>query len=79
MAVPGKGNRWMAIPFILIIGLILWIGVLSDSSGHLTMPGAGSIIYVAAVVAVAAVLGYTDWKRNNPKRNRKGGSGGQGI
>ena len=56
--------RWITIPFILIIGLILWIGVLSDSSGHLTMPDADSILYVVAVVAVAVLLAYADRRRN---------------
>jgi len=35
---------------------MLWMGVLSDPSGKLGMPGMGSIFYVAAVTAVAAFL-----------------------
>ena len=53
--------RWLTIPFILIIGLILWIGVLSDSYGH---PDVDSILYVAAVIPVALLLAYVDRKRN---------------
>ncbi len=61
--------RWITIPFILIIGLILWVGVLSDESGHLTVPGIGSIVYVAAVICIAAVLAYLD--RDGPGRKGK--------
>jgi hypothetical protein len=59
----------------MIIGLILWVGVLSDSSGRLTMPGTGSILYVAAVIGIAALLAYADRKRNPPPKNRKDGAG----
>ena len=31
--------RWITIPFILIMGLMLWSGVLSDPSGKLRTPG----------------------------------------
>lgn len=65
--------RWIAIPFILIIGMILWIGVLSDSSGRLTMPDADSILYVVAVIGVAILLAYVDRKRSISGRVRKGG------
>jgi hypothetical protein len=56
--------RWMTIPFVLIIGLILWLGVLADSSGSFTIPAAGSVIYVVAVIGVAALLAYLDRRRN---------------
>jgi hypothetical protein len=56
--------RWITVTFILIIGWILWVGVLSDSSGRLTIPGPGSIVYVAAVIGVAALLAYVDRKRD---------------
>jgi hypothetical protein len=54
----------MTIPFVLIIGLILWLGVLADSSGSLTVPAAGPIIYVVAVIGVAMLLAYVDRRRN---------------
>jgi hypothetical protein len=54
--------RWVTIPFVLIIGSILWIGVLSDSSGHLIIPGVDSILYIAAVIGVAVLLAYADRK-----------------
>jgi len=62
MARPNKAAdapRWVTITFLLfllIVGLILWIGVLQ-------MPGIDSIIYVAAVIAIAAILAYADRKR----------------
>ena len=70
--------RWIAIPFITIIGLILWLGVLSDSSGYPVVPGAGSILYVSEVICVAALLAYADRKRDaygrdESKKNRKDG------
>jgi hypothetical protein len=67
---PASFPRWVAVLFILAVGLILWIGVLSNSSGHLTMPGLDSIAYVAAVVCVAALLAYADRKRS-PSGNRR--------
>jgi drug/metabolite transporter (DMT)-like permease len=62
---------WITIPFVLIIGLILWLGVLSDPSGKLRRPGIGSIFYVAAVIGVAAFLAYTDRNRDSAGKNRK--------
>jgi hypothetical protein len=50
---------------------MLWIGVLSDPSGRLRMPGMGSIIYVAAVIGVAAFLAYADRNRDSAGKNRK--------
>ena len=70
-AKPVAFPRWITIPFVMIIGLILWIGVLSDSSGHMTVPATGALVYVAAVIGVAALLAYADRKRKNSGRNRK--------
>ena len=69
MAVPQKKrnmplSRWIAVAFVMLIGLILWIGVLSDESGHLTMPGTDAIVYVAAVVLVVGGLAYWDRRRS---------------
>jgi hypothetical protein len=63
--------RWLAVPFTLIIGLILWLGVLADPSGRLEKPGAGSILYVIAVVGVAVFLAYTDRDGDSSRKNRK--------
>ena len=60
MARPNKvaaGPRWVTILFLLIVALILWIVVMQ-------MPGVDSIIYVVAVIAVAAVLAYSDRRRH---------------
>jgi hypothetical protein len=62
---------WIAIPFILIIGLILWLGVLSDPSGHLRTPGAGPLLYAAAVIGVAAFLAHADRNRDSFEKDRK--------
>ena len=59
--------RWMTISFVLIIGLILYVGVLSDSSGHLVIPAIGSIFYVAAVIGTAARLAYIDRRRDDSR------------
>src|SRR5260370_32861519 len=55
--------------FVLTVGFMLWIGVLSDSSGNLRMPGLGSIFYVAAVIGVAAFLAYTDRNEDSTGKN----------
>ena len=68
----------MTISFILIIGLILYVGVLSDSSGRLTIPAAGSIVYIAAVIATAAVLAYVDRKGKDMPRHPGGETGDKG-
>jgi len=59
--------RWITIPFILVIGLILWVGVLSDSSGD-------SVLYVVAVIGVVLLLAYADRRRNRAGKNRKKGN-----
>jgi hypothetical protein len=61
---------WITVPFILIIGLILWLGVLADPSGHLRTPGAGSILYLVAVIGLAAFLAYTDRNRDSSRKNQ---------
>jgi hypothetical protein len=61
--------RWITVPFVLIIGLMLWLGVLSDPSGKLATPGIGSVLYVAGVIGVAAFLAYADRNRNTGKRD----------
>ena len=57
-------SLWFAAAFVLIVGLILWIGVFSDGSGHLTMPGTDGIAYVATVIFVVGALAYWDRRRN---------------
>jgi hypothetical protein len=62
--------RWIRIPFILIIGLILWFGVLSDSSGSDMRPAMDSILYVGVVVCIAILLAYADRKRSGSGKRR---------
>ena len=57
--------------FVLTIGFMLWIGVLSDPSGKLRTPSVGSICYVVAVIGVAAFLAYSDRDRDSTGKNRK--------
>lgn len=68
-------RRWTMIAFVLVIGYILWAGVLSDPSGHLSTPSVGSILYTAAVFAVASLLAYTDQNRDSASKNQKSKSG----
>jgi hypothetical protein len=63
--------RWITVPFVLIVGLMLWLGVLADPSGKLRMPGVGSILYVAAVIGVAALLAYIDRRREPAENGRR--------
>jgi len=70
-----KFPRWGTVTFILLIGSILWVGVLSDSSGRPTMPPVDSILYVAAVVCAAFLLAYADRRRNGSRKNRNGEAG----
>jgi hypothetical protein len=69
VAFPG----WITIPFILLIAFMLWIGVLSDPSGKVKTPGIGSILYILAVIAVAAFLAYSDRNRDSPGTKRETG------
>lgn len=69
--------RLMEILFIVMIGWILWIGVLSDSSGHLAAPPMDSLLYVAGVILLSASLAYADWNEiiNETKANADRRSG----
>jgi hypothetical protein len=81
MAVPprdtGRGRRtasfprWLTVLFIVAIGLILWIGVLSNSSGYLAIPGTNAMLYVAAVICVAVLLAWSDRKRRASEKRHK--------
>jgi hypothetical protein len=70
--------RWITVSFVLIIGLMLWLGVLSDPSGTLRIPGIGSIFYLVTVVGVTAFLAYADRNGDSPGKNRKYGQGYKG-
>ena len=51
--------------FVLIIGLVFWLGAISDAAGMLWIPGVGSMCYFAAVIGVAAFLVYGDRNRRS--------------
>jgi hypothetical protein len=59
---PAPLPRWLMIAFVLLVAPILWLGVLADSSGHLTTPGMDSILYLTVVIGVAGLLAYADRK-----------------
>ena len=63
--------RWVVAAGVLLIGLILLLGALADDSGKLRMPGAGSVLYLAAVIGVAAVLFYPRRSRHLPAKDRR--------
>jgi hypothetical protein len=54
------------------------LGVLSDPSGKLMMPGIGSIFYVATVIGVAVFLAYKDRKGDPSDKKCKFGQGYKG-
>jgi hypothetical protein len=48
--------RWIVVIAALFIGLVLWLVVVSDRTGHLLKLRLGSIFYLAIVMGVAALL-----------------------
>jgi hypothetical protein len=42
--------RWVVAAGVVIIGFMLLLARLSDSSGNLTRPGRGSVLYMAALI-----------------------------
>jgi hypothetical protein len=63
--------RWITVPFVLIFGLILWLGVVSDPAGRLAAPCTGSILYLLAVIGVGALLAYADRDEDSRGKDRK--------
>ena len=61
--------RWILAAFVVIIGFVLWMGVISDPSGKLRTPSRGSIFYVATVIGVAAFLAHYDRHRDPAGRS----------
>ncbi len=57
--------------FVVITGSVLWTGVLTDSSGTLTLD-AGSITYVATAIGAAVLFAYFDKTRGSIRRNPGG-------
>lgn len=63
--------RWITVPFISIIGLILWLAVTSDPFGRFATPGMGSILYLVLVVGVAALLAYPERDEDSGGKDHK--------
>jgi hypothetical protein len=60
--------RWRSVlaGFVLIIGFMLFLGLIADPSGTLYSPGVGATIFLVVVVVMALLLVYLDcrmWKR----------------
>jgi hypothetical protein len=46
----------------------MWlIGALSDASGLLRAPGLGAWIWIALVLALAAMVAYSDWRKRKKR------------
>lgn len=50
--------RWIAAAGIVAIGLILLLARLSDTSGNVSRPGLGAILYLASLAGLAAWIVY---------------------
>lgn len=57
--------QWILVGGVLLVGFLLLIGALSDASGKLSKPGLGSVLYMAALIGVAAVLLYSKRHRRS--------------
>jgi hypothetical protein len=62
--------RWLTVPLVLLISLVLWLGALQDPLGNLKPPGIGSFLYVVAVIGVATFLACAG--RNGKNRKHTG-------
>jgi hypothetical protein len=69
--------RWIVAATILLIGIMLLLGALSDASGRLRIPGVGSALYLSLIIAIAAVIIYSGRRssqrvrRDSPLRARR--------
>jgi len=70
-ATSAKFPRWITVPFILTFGLILWLAVLSGRTGHLRTIGAGSALYLAAVIGLAALLAGVGQSGDSSRKDGK--------
>jgi hypothetical protein len=55
---------------VIIIGFMLLLAGLSDGSGNLRRPGYSSILYIAAVIGVAALLILAGRKQRVARKSR---------
>lgn len=51
--------RWIAAAAVVAIGLLVLLAGLSNGSERVAVPGSGTILYLAAVFGVAALIVYT--------------------
>jgi hypothetical protein len=63
--------RWRTLlaGFVLIFGLMLFLGTIADSSGTLQPPGADAIVLIAGIVVTACLLVYLD-NRGTTRRGK---------
>jgi hypothetical protein len=61
--------RWIVAASILLIGIMLLLGALSDASGRLKIPGVGSAFYLSLIIAIAAIVIYS-CRRSSQKDRR---------
>jgi hypothetical protein len=61
--------RWVLATGILLIGIMLLLGALSDASGKAADAGRCSVLYIAVVIAAAAVLVYSG--RHSPEKDHR--------
>lgn len=63
--------RWVVAASILLIGSMLLLGALSDASGTLRRPNLGAVLYIAAIIGIAALVIYLDRTQDSAKRFKK--------
>ena len=49
---------------ILLVGFVLLVAALSDAAGKLARPGIGTYFYIAALIAIVAIVGFVDRKKS---------------
>lgn len=59
--------RWILAAETVLIGLMLLLGALSDSSGAVRSPGVGSIVFIAAVIGIAVAVIHRGRNRSSDR------------
>ena len=68
LQLPPRWRSWLAV-FLLIIGVVFFLGVIADPLGTLHTPGPGAAVFMLFVVVVASLLAHRD--RRYDRRARK--------